>query len=316
MQHTGPDYTFYESDFEPFKIKSYINATLAVLGNSLGFYLIWFRSPPIMGNYRYFLLNMMQASFILDMYLTVFMQPYPLMPISGYCILGLLTHAGQFWGAILGVVIMIEFLGICGASVLTAALYRLAAVYDWQKRMLTKRAIVFFVLAHIFLVSPLLIIAVFVIREVSDQEPIRRQVFYQYPGVVDVATANNCAFAPLENNILMKLAVCCAMVYTTQIMVIAAGSHSYLNSIIMIIFTKPYRQIVVGWIRPLWSKEKPATSVVQPSSSIHAQGTEFKTVNSSQVVLSINRNTRNTLQIFKYRSKMGLYMSRFCKGFK
>ncbi|KAI1725983.1 serpentine type 7TM GPCR chemoreceptor sri domain-containing protein [Ditylenchus destructor] len=131
-----------------------------------------------MGNYRYFLLNMMQASFILDIYLTVFMQPYPLMPISGYCILGLLTHAGRFWGAIMGVIIMIEFLGIVGASVLTAALYRLAAVYDWQKRMLTKRAIVFFVLAHIFLVSPLLIIAIFVIREVSDQEPIRRQVFY------------------------------------------------------------------------------------------------------------------------------------------
>uniref|UniRef100_A0A915DQV0 G protein-coupled receptor n=1 Tax=Ditylenchus dipsaci TaxID=166011 RepID=A0A915DQV0_9BILA len=275
----------------------------------------------MLGSYKFFLLNIMLTSYVLDVYLSIILIPFPLLPLAGYCTLGLMRFAGIFWGGIIGIMLMIIFLGMCGASIIIACMYRLAAIYNWQRNMVTSKAVTIYVLFHLLLTSPLLAIGAFVIAGVMDQESIQRLIFEQNPGVRQVGTANLCVYAPLENNVLMKLAVCVAMVIlliigaigvtmlaigvislgqrkrimsrksfkmhqqlimslvlqmcvpfitlfvpfsmvavclflqlpyvknSAQIMSCMACSHSYLNAIVMIICTRPYRDVLLKWVK-------------------------------------------------------------------
>jgi hypothetical protein len=44
------------------------------------------------------------SAFLMDVYFMVILQPLALLPVAGYCTLGLLKFAGTFYGGFIGIV--------------------------------------------------------------------------------------------------------------------------------------------------------------------------------------------------------------------
>ena len=72
---------------------------------------------------------------------------------------------------------MFFMLGFCGASALSAAIYRLLSVYNLQHRVISPWGIASIVGLHLLISSPLQVMGAFVIAEIYNQETIRATVF-------------------------------------------------------------------------------------------------------------------------------------------
>lgn len=66
---------------------------------------------------------------------------------------------------------MMEFLGLCGASVLFAALYRLAAIYNAHDQLLTRRSVIALVVFQIGLAAPTLAVGSFTGVDATVNQP-------------------------------------------------------------------------------------------------------------------------------------------------
>lgn len=114
-------------------------------------------------------------------------------------------------------------LGFCGASALSAAIYRLLSVYNLQHKVINPWGIVSIVGLHLLISSPLQIMGAFVIAEIHNQETIRARVFeaifwhfnplkysniQRYPSVRELLNSNQiCVFSPMEDSLRMRIVV-------------------------------------------------------------------------------------------------------------
>lgn len=64
-----------------------------------------------------------------------------------------------------------EFLGLCGASVLFAALYRLAAIYNAHDQLLTRRSVIALVAFQLGLAAPTLAVGSFAGVDATVNQP-------------------------------------------------------------------------------------------------------------------------------------------------
>jgi hypothetical protein len=70
----------------------------------LAIYFIVFKSPPSIGQYKWYLLNIAVMSYVYDFYMTCIWLPMPLFPSMVMCSRGLLTNTGWIIGGMLGYV--------------------------------------------------------------------------------------------------------------------------------------------------------------------------------------------------------------------
>ncbi|KAI1723868.1 serpentine type 7TM GPCR chemoreceptor srh domain-containing protein [Ditylenchus destructor] len=298
----------------------YINTFLALVTDSFAAYLIMSSASATIGVYKCFLLNIVFTSLVFDVYITLFMSPFPLYPAIGYCSTGLFKYLGLFWGA------AIPF-----------AIYRLTAVFNTQRYMTTKWAIVTIAATQIIFPLPTITLASLVAQQFArDQSKIlatalqllsravvpsdgmRCERSQTYPKLDVIINSELCIFASFDYPLMTwtvassisQIVICTAVGITVTIMsfvhlnlrkkhmsrrsfqlhrqlifslamqfavpgnlvelgVQVATSHSLLNTITMIVFTKPYRKKVATLLRPftkrvpfLSGNENPKTTTV------------------------------------------------------
>ncbi|KAH7711695.1 Protein SRI-19 a, partial [Aphelenchoides avenae] len=168
------------------------------------------------------------CSWSFDIFTAVMLGPYSLLPIAGYCTIGLLRFTGHFWGGIIGFCVMLWFLGLCGASVLTAAVYRLAAIHNWQYRLLNTKGIVVIIAFHLFIAGPVLFVAAFVVAGISgQQEKLMTSIVKAYPGVRAMVASEICVFSPLEANTAMTVAAIVALLTLAFVILFGGGTFAF-----------------------------------------------------------------------------------------
>ncbi|KAI1719824.1 serpentine type 7TM GPCR chemoreceptor srh domain-containing protein [Ditylenchus destructor] len=282
----------------------HINTVLALVADSFAAYLIMSRASTTIGVYKWFLLNIVVTSLVFDVYITLFMSPFPLYPAVGYCSTGLFKYFGLLWGA------AVPF-----------AIYRLTAVFNTQRYMTTKWAIITIAATQILFPLPTITLASLVAQQFArDQSKILAASLQTYPKLDEIINSELCIFASFTTDYplmtwtiassILQIVICAAVGITVTIMsfvhlnlrkkhmsrrsfqlhrqlilslamqfavpgnlveigVQVATSHSLLNTITMIVFTKPYRKKVETLLRPLTKrvpfisgKENPKTTTV------------------------------------------------------
>ncbi|KAI1702771.1 serpentine type 7TM GPCR chemoreceptor sri domain-containing protein [Ditylenchus destructor] len=161
---------FNTADLAQFQVKMHLGFVSALFANALAIYLIIWKSGT-MGHYKWFLLNICIMSVLFDVYVSFVLSPYPLLPIWGYCSTGLLKRFGVLWGAIFPMAFLVEGLGLCGLSIFNAAIYRLSAVLNLQRKMTTPIGITAIGLLQIFYNFPSFALAFMVCLDIRDQQP-------------------------------------------------------------------------------------------------------------------------------------------------
>ncbi|KAE9545998.1 hypothetical protein FO519_010790, partial [Halicephalobus sp. NKZ332] len=102
-----------DEDFDAWLAPGYltvlsVNGTISLIMHFLVFWLIAFKTPKEMKDYRLFLLNISVISFIHDIQLTVYWRPVPFFPIPGAFVQGpsrIIGNIGGHWGMVLSIVL-------------------------------------------------------------------------------------------------------------------------------------------------------------------------------------------------------------------
>lgn len=108
---------------------------------------------------------------------------------------------------------MIELLAICTTAILSAAIYRLAAIYNIQSKMTTRKGIIIMLLIHIFLPTPVLIMAIFVIKEIWQKDIIFQQIHENYPAIRELLYTQTCAFTSINSPIMKSTIIVCVIYF-------------------------------------------------------------------------------------------------------
>lgn len=160
---------------------------------------------------------------LFDAYYTVLLVPFPLTPAFGFCTTGLLRYGNLLWGCIIPFVsphitsytlpldqikiFLMEFLGICGLSVIMAAFYRLAAVYNVQYKINRWRVVLILALLQLLYPMPAVTIAITVGLQINDDEATYvEETLQSYPKLAPTLEKHLCVLASNQYP-LMKLAL-------------------------------------------------------------------------------------------------------------
>uniref|UniRef100_A0A915D1T9 Uncharacterized protein n=1 Tax=Ditylenchus dipsaci TaxID=166011 RepID=A0A915D1T9_9BILA len=97
---------------------------------------------------------------------------------------------------------MMELLGLIGAAVINAAIYRLAAIYNIQGRMTTPRTVLALAIIEILFALPTMVLATFIAIQITEDQPqVMADVFVKYPKLESfVESQELCIFASLSSN--------------------------------------------------------------------------------------------------------------------
>ncbi|KAI1732291.1 serpentine type 7TM GPCR chemoreceptor srh domain-containing protein [Ditylenchus destructor] len=214
------DFSVTKSDVLGFQIQLHVSSVFDIFANLLAIWLITQKSPSSMINYKWFLLNIVISSMIFDFYVTTVMVPYPLFPVVGYCSTGLLRYFGIFWGVLVPILLLIEFLGICGVSIINAAICRLAATFDVQDLVTSKSSKAVMIIFQIFYATPTITLAGFVLRKIEEDQPILLEEVNKLNPSLDIQKHELCIFASVKETNLISVALATAIVQ----IIICAGA--------------------------------------------------------------------------------------------
>ncbi|KAH7711116.1 7TM GPCR protein [Aphelenchoides avenae] len=185
-------------DFKLCQVTRNVNAVLSSASNLLAIYIMVRHSPSHMKTYRWFLMNTVVWSWLWDFFATELFAPHPTLPAQGVCVLGFLRVAG-FYGTIVCFVIMIHLVGGCVMSVLCAAAFRLAAVYNVQDVFATKRGYICVAVLHNCMCAPVYVAAAFVVPVVVANQPQYVREASKFTGVANVIKDHACTFASFDD---------------------------------------------------------------------------------------------------------------------
>ena len=86
-----------------------VNGSISLIMHFLVFWLIGFKTPKEMKDYKLFLLNIAIISFIHDIQLTVYWRPVPFFPIAGAFVQGpsrVIGDIGGHWGMVMSIILV------------------------------------------------------------------------------------------------------------------------------------------------------------------------------------------------------------------
>ena len=86
-----------------------VNGSLSLIMHFIVFWLIGFRTPKEMKDYKLFLLNIAIISFLHDIQLSVYWKPVPIFPIAAGIVKGpgrMIGDVGGHWGMVTSVVVV------------------------------------------------------------------------------------------------------------------------------------------------------------------------------------------------------------------
>ena len=107
--------TFEDGYFSNAVLRLHINAAVTIIFDIFVGYLVLYKSPKSMGSYKYYLLNIIVSSLILDLHLALFFVPVPLFPAIGLCSEGITKGLGRTFG---GEIHMVRLFGGTGVGCL------------------------------------------------------------------------------------------------------------------------------------------------------------------------------------------------------
>ena len=99
-------------------------------------------------------LDFLICSMLLDIYATLFYIPISLFPLPGFCAGGLMKDWGHIWGSLISFDIYMFLIGMCGAAMNCAFVFRYAAVTNKVTWFDKKTIWAVMGLFHVFLALP------------------------------------------------------------------------------------------------------------------------------------------------------------------
>uniref|UniRef100_A0A914PX62 Uncharacterized protein n=1 Tax=Panagrolaimus davidi TaxID=227884 RepID=A0A914PX62_9BILA len=126
-----------------------VNGTISVILHLLVFWLIIYRTPKEMKDYKLFLLNIAICSLIHDLQLTVYWKPVPIFPVTAAFVAGPSKIIGDLGGHY-GMVSCIMLVTVYMCSMVCGFIYRLVSLLDtfWYRLMMSWIGFGFFVIFH------------------------------------------------------------------------------------------------------------------------------------------------------------------------
>lgn len=127
----------------------HINSAIILPFNILAIYLIL--STKSIGNYKFYLLNIVIWSFLLDLYLTLIFSPVPIFPAAGICSESIFNffHAGFH------MIVFAYLSGGIAASVISAFVYRYFCISNQIKKLHSRTGLIFLIFGHLIAGLPL-----------------------------------------------------------------------------------------------------------------------------------------------------------------
>ena len=91
---TVSETTFTEAYLYDCSLRLHVNGAIGIPLDIFATYLVIYHSPPSMGSYKYYLLNIIFWSFVFDLDLALIFTPVPLYPALSICTAGVLRNLG------------------------------------------------------------------------------------------------------------------------------------------------------------------------------------------------------------------------------
>ncbi|KAE9546266.1 hypothetical protein FO519_010522, partial [Halicephalobus sp. NKZ332] len=123
-----------DEDFDAWLAPGYltvlsVNGTISLVMHFLVFWLIAFKTPKEMKDYKLFLWNITIIAFIHDIQLTVYWRPVPFFPIPGAFVQGpsrIIGDIGGHWGMVSSIVLITLYM----CAIVCGFVYRLVSLMD------------------------------------------------------------------------------------------------------------------------------------------------------------------------------------------
>lgn len=173
------------------------NTLLCSIFSSLAIYFILFKSPPTIGNYKWYLLNIAVMSFVYDFYMTCFWLPMPLFPSMVMCSRGWLQGAGWFIGGMLGYILFPILCGACAMTIVFAFAYRWAILTGREHKINSWWGILLMAFIQIFNELPTTIIYVIAC---NDRPFVLEALYKHYPNIRPFMDRYPCSAAAFESS--------------------------------------------------------------------------------------------------------------------
>ncbi|KAH7705592.1 Protein SRI-61 [Aphelenchoides avenae] len=217
--------TYSNEAIAVFRLKMHINAFLTIIFDSLAVYLILFTSDRAIGTYRWFLLNIVVSSFAYDVFVTAGFMPLPLVPVAGVCTLGMLRMKGDvLFGVFVPMMCVVQLLACCGMSALLAVIYRLAAVYNVQKRLFTRRSLFVLVVVQVLWGAPTNAVAYMALLDaVRNQDVIAGNAVQERAYLRNVVENELCGFSTMSESFWLRTTVWIGGIQIAIAVVLAIG---------------------------------------------------------------------------------------------
>ncbi|KAI6174508.1 hypothetical protein M3Y97_00998600 [Aphelenchoides bicaudatus] len=149
-----------------------------------------------MGNYKWYLLNIVFWSAALDIYLGVFYTPFLLFPATGVSAQGLLADIHHYNFKQFEFLFFIWLIGGFGVSLTCGFVYRLAAVTQSTPMINTKKALSLIALIHIFYTIPAMLPILY--SNVYDYNSILDDMQRRYPAVFEYGLRHSSIYVSLK----------------------------------------------------------------------------------------------------------------------
>ncbi|KAH7715394.1 hypothetical protein AAVH_17228 [Aphelenchoides avenae] len=277
------NFTFDADAAASFSQKMYACASISILANLVGFYLIVRHSPPSMALYRWCLLDISVCSLLFDLHVSIFYQPLPLFPVPLLCTAGAARYLPPYYSTVSQISVTTITTGFLAASIFTAFFFRLLAIYNRQQLMKKPATMAFLAFVHFAGMIPIAIATASILR---DDTPLREALRMKAPTLPDACcllTKSTASFVVLGEAAVtlpyMTITLPFVTLATASVVEIPFAEviiplsvnclslHSFCNAVAMIAVTKPYRSAVADWLGYIQRKPHVVTeSTVQPAS--------------------------------------------------
>ncbi|KAE9547958.1 hypothetical protein FO519_008829, partial [Halicephalobus sp. NKZ332] len=177
----------YKSPY--YKIILHVNGSIALCFGALAMFLIWFKSPKVLGAYKYFLFNISFWAFAFDVYMTILYSPKLLFPALVMCPEGLLESQNNIVGYVSFFLFLI-FFGASAIAILSAFIYRYAALVNKIDIILSWPFLIFLGVLHIGYEIPTVILYCL---GATNRTAIDEAILTQWPDIADQYVGKGCA---------------------------------------------------------------------------------------------------------------------------
>ncbi|KAI1702074.1 serpentine type 7TM GPCR chemoreceptor srh domain-containing protein [Ditylenchus destructor] len=168
------------------------NFVIATISTFIAFFFILFRSPPAIGRYKWFLLNISAASFAFDLWLT------PLFPALVMCTKGLLEPFGNYYGGVLGFIMFLTLFGTCSMSVTWAFVYRYFILLNKERLLYSISGVICMAFSQIFYETPTIVLYSLAAHLPNDFDYTLEAVYAKFPHARQYIEGHSCAASSFD----------------------------------------------------------------------------------------------------------------------